>query len=141
MNIFNYVFYKIYKSTSKVNDLFPEIATIIFLSALFFLNISSVILLFDVSIENIGLNGIYLIITIILGFNLYYFLKNNKFKKIVEEFDSKKNILLLDILIFIYPFISFFLCFKLLKMSSGQIGFTLIVLLLVEIYAHYNQKK
>lgn len=45
-----------YKSTAKVNDLYPEIPTIIFLSALLFLNIVSVLLIFNVSIKEITLN-------------------------------------------------------------------------------------
>ncbi|WP_456315076.1 hypothetical protein [Pseudomonas shirazensis] len=141
MNIFNYVFYKLYKSTSKVNDLYPEIATVVFLSALLFLNIGSLLLIFNFSIEKIGINGIYLIITIILCFNLYYFLKNDKYKRIVSEYDSKKSVLLLDILIFLYPFVSFFVCFKLLRMTNKQIGFTLIGLLLIEIYGYFSKKK
>lgn len=141
MNIFNYVFYKMYKSTSKVNDLFPEIPTIIFLSVLIFLNIGSVLLIFNISIEDIGLNGIYLIVSIILFFNLYYFLKNDKYKMIIDEFDSKKKYFFLDVLIFIYPFISFFICFKLLKMTNGQISFTLIGLLIIEIFGYFNKKQ
>lgn len=129
-----------YKSTSKVNDLFPEIATIIFLSALFFLNIATILLFFGISVENVGLNGIYLIITIILGFNLYYFLKNDKYKMIIDKYDSLKNKKIVDILIFAYPFMSFFLCFKLLKMSNNQIAITLTGLLLVEVYSYYNPK-
>ena len=141
MNVFNYVFYRMYKSTSKVNDLYPEIPTIIFLSALMFLNLGSILLILDVSIENIGLNGIYLITTIILFLNLYYFLKNDKYKEIILEYDSKKKLLFLDVLIFIYPFISFYVCFKLLKMTNNQIGFTLIGLLLIEIFGYFSKKK
>ncbi|MNQ86236.1 hypothetical protein D3C85_1014240 [compost metagenome] len=141
MNVFNYVFYKMYKSTAKVNNLYPEIPTIIFLSALLFLNIVSVLLIFNVSIKQISLNGIYLIITIILLFNFFYFLKNDKYKEILHEFDSKKKILFLDVLIFIYPFITFFVCFKLLKMPNGTISFTLIGLLVIEIIGLFCEKK
>jgi len=130
-----------YKSTSKVNDLFPEIPTIIFLSALLFLNVGSILLVFDISIEGVGLNRIYLIVTIILFFNFYYFLKNDKYRMIIEEYESKKNVPFLDVLIFIYPFASFFICFKLLKMANGQIGFTLMGLLFVEVLAYISKKK
>lgn len=141
MNFLNYVFYKIYKSTAKVNDLSPEIATIIFISVLLFLNIFSGLLLLDISIEKIGLNRIYLILTIVLVFNFYYFLRNDRYKKIVDEYSKKPKNKLCDILIFLYPFVTFFVAFKLLKMSDSNIYFTLIGLLLVEIYAYYNKKK
>ncbi|MFC5684311.1 hypothetical protein ACYE2N_14120 [Flavobacterium sp. MAHUQ-51] len=140
MNILNYVFYRMYKSTARVNNLYPEVAVVIFLSAMFFLNIASILLLMDASIENIGLNGIYLIVTVILAFNLFYFLKNDKYKIIIEEFESVKNKIFIDILIFVYPFLSIYLCFSLLEMSNTQIGFTLGGLLLVEIYAYFDQK-
>ncbi len=130
-----------YKSTSKVNDLYPEIATIIFLSALMFLNLGSILLILDISIENIGVNGIYLIITIILFFNLYYFLKSDKYKEIIQEYNSKKKLFFLDVLIFIYPFASFFVCFKLLKMTNRQIGFTLIGLLVIELVGFFSKEK
>lgn len=140
MNLFNYFFYRIYKSTSKVNDLFPEIATIIFLSALIFINIASILLLLNVSIEKFGLNGIYLIITIILGFNFFYFLKDDNYKIIIDKYDLRKRYSFIDILIFLHPFISVFIFFKLLEMTNAQICFTLLVLLLVEIYAYFNEK-
>lgn len=140
MNIYNYVFYKIYKSTSQVNELYPEIATIIFISVMLFLNIFSGLLVFDIAIEKIGLNRIYLLLTIVLGFNFYYFLKNDKYKMIVDEYDKKSTNNFLDIIIFLYPFISFYTSFRLLKMSDNNIYFTLIGLLLVEIYAYYNKK-
>ncbi|MET3028391.1 hypothetical protein ABXT06_17050 [Flavobacterium sp. UW10123] len=141
MNVYDYIFYRMYKSTAKVNDLYPEIPTIIFLSVMIFLNLGSIMLVADDSLEDITLNGIYFIGTVIMFSNFYYFLKNDKYKGIIEEFDSKKRVVLLDILIFIYPFASFFVCFKLLKMPNGPISFTLIGLLLIEIISFFCEKK
>ena len=130
-----------YKSTAKVNDLSPEIATIIFLSVIMFLNIFSALLLFNISIEIMGRNKIYLLLTIILVFNFYYFLGKNRYKIIIDKYSKKTKNNIWDILIFLYPFISFYVSFKLIKMSNSIICFTLIALLLVEVYAYFNPKK
>lgn len=140
MNIFNYVFYKMCKSTAKVNDLSPEIATIIFLSVIMFLNVFSVLLLCNISIENIGRNKIFLLLTLILVFNFYYFLNNGRYKTILHEYDTQTKNKIWDGLIFLYPFISFYVTFKLLKMNNSTIYLTLSALLLVEVYAYFNPK-
>ena len=138
MNLYNYIFYRIYKTISRINNVFPEFSTSIYLSILIFINILSIILFIEIPLDKIGLNNIYFGLTIIYVVNHLYFIKKNRYIKIVENFDKKENSLFLNILILIYPYLSFFLLFKTLKIDNTSTFVTVGVLILIDVIALFS---
>ncbi len=141
MNLYNYIFYRIYRTTSRVNNIFPEFSTSIYLSILIFINILSIILLLKIPLERIGLNAIYAGLTIIYVVNHMYFIKNNRYKKIIEQFDKKKGVIFLNVMILIYPYLSFFFLFKILKIDSITTFITVGILVLIDAYFYLTKNK
>ena len=137
IKIYNYLFYRLNKSTASVNKFHPEVATIIFLSALLALNVFTVLVFFNVSFEVLTRNKMYIILTVILLFNFQYFLK--RYEQINSEFENYKVLKVIDYLIFLYPFISFFLLFRILEVNNTITLIALGILLLVEIYAYFDK--
>ena len=140
MNLYNYTFYKIYKSISRVNNYSPEISATIWLSILIGMNIMSTLLYLKFKLEQISLNSIYIALTIIYIFNFLFFIKNKKYIKIIKQFDSENNKTIFNYLILFYPFISFYLMFKTLKIDNTDTFIMLSILLIIEIYFHLNKK-
>ncbi len=138
MNLYNYIFYRIYKTTSRINNIFPEFSTSIYLSILIFINILSIILFMEIPLDRIGLNNIYIGLTIIYVVNHLYFINKNRYKKIVENFDKKENSFFLNLLILIYPYVSFFLLFKTLKIDNISTFVTIGILILIDIIALFS---
>ena len=108
------------------------------MSILIFINILSIILFIEIPLDKIGLNNIYFGLTIIYVVNHLYFIKKNRYIKIVENFDKKENSLFLKILILIYPYLSFFLLFKTLKIDNTSTFVTVGVLILIDIIALFS---
>ena len=141
MNFYNYIFYKIYKSISGVNKFAPEMPTIIWLSLLIMMNVFSGIIFFKIPLEKIGLNNLYIILTFIFVFNFSYFIRKKKYIIIIENYDKEKRKFIFDYAIAIYPFFSFFLFFKSLKIDNSYIFIMLTILLVLEIYKYLNKDK
>ena len=141
MNFYNYIFYSIYKPIEKVNKLSPEIPAVIFLSVLQFVNIYSVILVLNLLPNTIELNWFYIALALILLFNYFYFLRNEKWEKIINYYATRKNNKILDFLVFVYPFLSFYIVFKLLEFNDTTIFIFLTILLIIELYHYFDLDK
>ncbi len=129
------MYYKMYKSISRVNKIMPEFSTGVWLSTLIMINILSILILFKFPLETIGLNGVYLGITIIMLLNYKIFIYKEKFKTIVKEFDKENIKTYFDYFIIIYPYLSFFLLFKILEIDNTTIFITVGILILIDIIA------
>jgi hypothetical protein len=124
-----------YKSISSVNKFSPEITTGSWLSALIMINILSILLLFKFPIETIGLNGVYLGISIIMLLNFKCFIYKGKYKSIIKKFDEEKRKTYFDYFIIIYPYLSFFFLFKILEIDNITTFITIGILILIDIIA------
>ncbi len=92
----------------------------------------------EIPLDRIGLNNIYIGLTIIYVVNHLYFINKNRYKKIVENFDKKENSFFLNLLILIYPYVSFFLLFKTLKIDNISTFVTIGILILIDIIALFS---
>ena len=68
-----------------------------------------------------------------------YFIKNNRYKKIIEQFDKKKGVIFLNAMILIYPYLSFFFLFKILKIDSITTFITVGILVLIDAYFYLTK--
>ena len=117
MNIYDYLYYKLYSFISGTNKSIPEWSTMIFLSVLEFLNIGTIVLLLNLnSIDTITENANNIFISLILGLlilNYFIFLLNKRYIKILKKYNRNKSIfdkgglivilyVIASILIFIY---------------------------------------
>lgn len=95
MNIYNYIFFKMFVASSKTNKSIPEWSTMIAFSVLLFFNIITIINVFFeeyiylFSDKNISI-GLGIILMII---NYFKFLHKNAYLKIVETYkeETKKQ--------------------------------------------------
>ena len=135
LKIYDFLFYRQYKLIASVNKFSPEIAAIIYFSMLIVFNIMSVLVLFKNSMETIGLNGVYAILTSILVIN--YWRYNKLYKTIVAEFKKIKVNKVWSYLALFYPYISSFILFKVLDIEYLTIGITLGILIIIDVVAYY----
>ena len=85
--------------------------------------------------ETIGLNGVYAILTSILVIN--YWRYNKLYKTIVAEFKKIKVNKVWSYLALFYPYISFFILFKVLDIEYLTIGITLGIMIIIDVVAYY----
>jgi len=142
-NIYDYVFYSVYKNTSIINKSIPEWSTIIAISILLALNIFSILLYIEYDIESIGEKVFGAIPLILTGVNYFYFLKNKRYLNILKKYDKTKNNLIYDILILAYACISVFILFSLLEaeLKYPLILITVIILSVLITYFMSIKKK
>lgn len=137
MNIYNYTYYRIYRSISRINNLFPAFSTSVYLSILIFINLTSILLLLKIPLDKIGLNALYLGLTGVYVLNYIYIIKKNRYKEILEKFDKEENNIFLNLIIYIYPFLSFFIFFKTLEIDNTTTFITVGILVLIDIIARF----
>lgn len=99
MNIvtaYKYFFYRTYKWQLKLGDKnIPQVTAILVNSILLFLNLLTVIIWFQIMTGyKIQIENLYAITgtSLILLINYFIFLYNNKFKRIIAEFDSETEL-------------------------------------------------
>jgi len=119
LHFYDYIFYRIYKSTNIINKSIPEWSTIITIATIVSINIFSLIIYFDFPIESIGRNGFGLMPLIIIAIHYFIFLSNKRHRKIISHFNKSKNRnnLFHDILILSYCSVSIYILFNLLGME------------------------
>lgn len=140
LKIYDYLFYRQYKSIASVNKISPKFSAIIYFSLLIFINVMSILLLFKNSIETIGLNAIYALLTLILVFNFWRY--NKKYKTIIAEFDEINRHRVWNYLVFFYPYISFFILFKILEFEYSMIVTTIVILFIIDAIAYmYSEEE
>ncbi len=111
MNLFDYIYYKAYKFQEFVGNAYPKYPTIIFLSGLIIFNFTSIYCFLLPFFNFLKLKEIEIyffaivLLTLIIGFNLYYF--NRKHELIMNyynnnKYNKKKNnhLLIISIIIF-----------------------------------------
>ena len=112
--IYDYVFYSIYRNTSITNKSIPDWSTIIAISILLALNVFSILIYAEYDIESIGEKGFGAIPLVLVGINYLYFLRNDRYKNILNRFKNHRNKLISDSLVLTYACISVFALFYVL---------------------------
>jgi len=112
--IYDYVFYSIYRNTSITNKSIPDWSTTIAISILLALNVFSILIYAEYDIESIGEKGFGAIPLVLVGINYLYFLRNDRYKNILNRFKNHRNKLILDSLVLTYACISVFTLFYVL---------------------------
>jgi len=131
MNFYDYYFYRMFKSTNTVNRSIPEWSSIITIALLLSLNVFSLLLYFDYSIEKIGRNGFKYIILGLIVVHYFYFLFKKRHLKIIEHYQNSKNDknLLHDFIVLTYTCLSIFILFRQIGMEDKYtIGLCLFVI-------------
>ena len=101
MHIYNYTFFKLYKSTSRVNKFCPRESTVVFFSVLLTCNILTLGYLFETERVLDISKGAFIIIVI---FNYWYFILNKNTKALSKNY-SKLNVnKIFSFFIFLYPY-------------------------------------
>ena len=93
---YNYLFYKMYRFISNTNKSIPFWSTMIFISVLEFLNLASITLIMglhenELILDNAGEIFISLII-ILMILNYFVFLKDEKYIRILKDFQEDKRL-------------------------------------------------
>ena len=115
--IYDYVFFSIYRNTSITNKSIPDWSTIIVISILLALNIFSILIYAEYDIESIGEKGFGAIPLILVGINYLYFLKNDRYKNILNGFKNHRNKLLSDSIVLTYACVSVLTLFYVLRIE------------------------
>ncbi|MBJ6369802.1 hypothetical protein [Snuella sedimenti] len=115
--IYDYVFYSIYRNTSITNKSIPDWSTIIVISIILALNIFSILIYAEYDIESIGEEGFGAIPLVLVGINYLYFLRNNRYKNILNRFKNNQNKLLSDSIVLTYACVSVFTLFYVLRIE------------------------
>lgn len=143
MRLLNILFYRLFSFAYKTNKSVTEWSTIITMSILFTLNVISISVFFNVSIEAIGKNGFRLLPVLFIVLNWFYFLKGNRYKKLIQAPPISNNLVFVDILIIIYIIIS--VCFFYLVLEIGLkyifISISLLAIVLIIAYFDGNSRK
>lgn len=129
MNIYNYIYFKLYRNTSRVNKFCTKESTVIFFSVLLTCNILTLGYFFgNDRIINIS-KAAFIIIVI---FNYWYFILNKNTKALSKNY-SKLNVnKIFSFFIFLYPALSFVTLFIMLNMSIFLIVLFLAIYFLME---------
>ena len=135
LKIYDFLFYRQYKLIASVNKISPKNSAIIYFSTLISFNIMSILILFKNLIETIGLNGGYILITLIMVINFWRYNKN--YKTIVAEFGKMKVKRVWSYLALLHPYISFFILFKVLGIEYLTIGIALGIMIIIDVVACY----
>ena len=115
--VYDYVFYSIYRNTSVINKSIPEWSTIIAISILIALNIFSILIYTEYDIKSIGEEGFGAIPLLLVGINYLYFLRNDRYKNILNGFKTHRNKLLSDSIVLTYACVSVFTLFYALRIE------------------------
>ncbi|GAA3592555.1 hypothetical protein Q4Q39_05670 [Flavivirga amylovorans] len=115
--IYDYVFYSIYRNTSITNKSIPDWSTTIAISILLALNVFSILIYAEYDIESIGEKGFGAIPLVLVGINYLYFLRNDRYKNILNRFKNHRNKLISDSLVLTYACISVFILFYALRIE------------------------
>jgi hypothetical protein len=130
MNVYDYIFCKMYKSIYKTNKIYPEIFTCMYLSTLLSVNIYTLLLFLMFPITKVTVITICGVSIFILSINYLHFLKRDKYKVILNKCEELDKAWIAEKLAFLYPQITFCLLFV-----SLNVDFWRIVLLLLLLFA------
>lgn len=131
MKLYDYYFFRMFKSTNTTNKSIPEWSSIITMSILWAINIFSVLVYFDFPIKETNKNVFGACFLTIIALHYLYFLSKNRYLKIIKRFTKSKynKNLFHDILIVFYACASIFIFFKLLGIEMKySIGLSLFVI-------------
>ena len=104
--IYNFVFYRMFKETFTTNRSIPEWSTMIYLSLLIMFNFISICLVLKIPIFDYGKIIIFIIITIILLLNYLYFIKDNKYREIIKYYKKNETQKIYNYLVIFYELVS-----------------------------------
>lgn len=140
MRLLNILFYRLFSFAYKTNKSVTEWSTIITMSILFTLNVISLSVFFNVSIEAIGKNVFRLLPVLFIVLNWFYFLKGNRYKKLIQAPSISNNLVFIDILIIIYIIISVCFFYIVLEIGLKYIFISISLLAIVLIIAYFDGK-
>ena len=143
MNLYDYVFYRIYKSLNISNKSIPEWSTTFTISTVIFFNLFSLFIFLDYSIKSLGEPKFKVLTASILIFHYFYFLFKNRYLRIIDKFEKskfKKNIYH-DIIVVVYICLSIFVFFDFLKIEILNSLILIGLILISSIYSFMKIKK
>lgn len=112
MNLYNYVFFIVFKLIKRTNKYTPESTAILMLSIVEFINVISILLLFNFSLKLLSKTQFLLIYFFILGVNYLYFQNKDRIDKIKVNYKNVNITSLHNIFIQLYACASIFiLCY------------------------------
>lgn len=141
MNIYNYIFCKIFKSIHNTNKIYPEIFTCMYFSILLSINIYTFLIFLGFKITKLTVISVFILTLIILYFNYLHFLKRDKYKIIVDKFEETDKIWIIEKLVFLYPQVTFCLLFISLNIDFWRIILLLLAVSITEIISFLKKNK
>lgn len=141
MNIYNYIFCKMFKSINNTNKIYPEIFTCMYFSILLSVNIYTFLIFSGLKIIKLTVISVFILTLIILYFNYLHFLKRDKYKIIVNKFEETDKIWIIEKLVFLYPQITFCLLFVSLNIDFWRIILLLLAVSITEIISFFKKNK
>lgn len=141
MRLYDYLFYRIYKSINVTNKSIPEWSTIITISILLAINLFSILLYYQYPIESIGEKGFGLIPLLTVAINYIYFIFNKRYLKIIDNYNNSKfnDNLFHDIIIVTYACLSIFILFKLLEVKKVYTVGVIIFIIATSLYSYIKK--
>lgn len=129
MDLYNYVFFIVFKLVKRTNKYTPESTAILMLSIVEFINLISILILFNFNLKILNKTQFILIFFLILGINYLYFLKKDRIDKIKVYYLNEAITSLHNIFIQFYACVSIFILCYLIEEPEYSIVPISIVLL------------